>query len=162
MAVTSEEARWTGADIYGFPKFLADISIVDEGTHTRCQVRHRGVDVLSMRVDARSATPFENPATLLNVRDDGHVIECLFDTSGDRNVDAGLGGVSLELGQHAIAEELRQMGLRAASGRGLYMPRARATLGIGVDLGKLPPRPIAAPARVSGATNGRGAAAARH
>jgi hypothetical protein len=142
MLVTSDEARFAGVEIYGFPKSLAEISIVDEDAHTRGEVRQRGVDVLTLRVESRLTKPFEDPATLLNVRRDGHVIECLFEISGDRSIDSRSGSVVLELGHHAIADELREIGLRTGSGRGLYAPHAAAVLGIGVDLGPLPPRPL--------------------
>jgi hypothetical protein len=149
MPVTSEEARWAGVDNYGFPKIVADIAIVDEGSHTRCQVHHRGVHVLTLSVQPRTAKPFQQPLTLLNVRDDHRVVKCVFDVSGERSIDSGRGGVSLELGHHAIAEELRQIGLRTAGGRALHAPHVRAVLGRGIDLGRLPARTSSAASRVS-------------
>lgn len=137
MPVTSEEARWSGADNYGFPKILANIAITDEDGRTACVVRHRGVHVLTLSVQSRAVEPFERPSTLLNVRDDEHVIRCEFDIGGTGGVAAAAGGVSLELGHHAIAEDLREVGLRADAGRALYLPQLHARLGRGVDLGLL-------------------------
>lgn len=149
MPVTTEEARWGGADNYGFPKFLAEIAITHGGDQTLCTVTHRGVHVLGLRVDARPCEPFRDTTTLFNVRDDGRVIECTFETSGERAVAPAAGGVALELGQHAIADELGQLGVRPAGGRGLYLPTARGVLGKGIDLGPLPARAEAAPPGVS-------------
>lgn len=137
MPVTSEEARWAGVDNYGFPKILASIAISEKDGGMSCVVRHRGVHVLTLAVQSRSLEPIERPNTLINVRDDEHVIRCEFKLEGEGGVATAPGGVSLTLGHHAIAEDLRQIGIRADSGRALYMPRLHAQLSRGVDLGPL-------------------------
>ena len=41
LPVTTEEARWGGVEIYGFPKFIAEINFKEEGDMRRCRVRAR-------------------------------------------------------------------------------------------------------------------------
>ncbi len=138
MPVTTEQARWGGVDNYGFPKTLADIRIVDRGSSKHCSVHQAGRHVLSMQVDVESTEPFEEHSTCLSVRDDGLVIASTFDLAGERSEQERAGGVSLELGPHAIADQLEQIGLRPHTGRALYIPRARARLGKGIEIGPLP------------------------
>jgi len=147
MQVTSEEARWTGVENYGFPKVVADIRVVDEDACVSCTAYQGGIHVLTMRVDRAPTQRFEHAEALLNVRVDGTVTRCKFAMDGDRNVSATVGGVTLELGSHALADQLRDIDLRLDSGRGLYAPHAHALLSRAQELGPLHARKPAATAR---------------
>lgn len=140
MVVTSEEARWAGVDIFGFPKFVADIDVRYRDGLVTCTCHHRGVHVLSLRVDARATQQLEDRSVFLNVRRDGRIIEANFDRSGQLGQGDEPGGVGIELGDDAIADQLRAIGVRLNTGRAIYLPHCHGVLHKAVDLG-----PLAAP-----------------
>jgi hypothetical protein len=135
LVVTTEEARWTGVEIHGFPKIVADIDIEHREGSTRCTGTHRGVHVLTLDVAEQPTAPFDDRAILLNVRHDGRLIRSDFERRGVMGASERPGGVTLTLGQHAIADQLRDIGVRLDSGRGFHLPRCRAVLGKAIELG---------------------------
>jgi hypothetical protein len=50
LPVTTEEARCVGVELYGFPKFVAEIMFEDTGQARRCRVRADGRDIVSLEV----------------------------------------------------------------------------------------------------------------
>lgn len=102
-----------------------------------CTCHHRGVHVLSLRVDARATKPLERRAVFLNVRRDARMIEADFDRSGQLGQGDEPGGMGIELGDDAIADQLRAIGVRLETGRAIYLPHCHGVLHKAVDLGPL-------------------------
>jgi len=146
LPVTTEDARWPGVENFGFPKFVADIQIKSEDGATLCTVDHAGQHVLTMRVRARETSETELRDRFLTVRADGMVVASTFDSEGELAIDPVPGGVTLELGNHAIADQLRELAVRLGTGRALYGPRRRGVLSTGIDV---------APLETVAGTNGR-------
>lgn len=145
MPVTSEEARWGGVENYGFPKFVADIRIAPENGGHACEVHHAGVHVLTLRVEGRPTTRGKFVDHNFTVRGDGVVVSSTFDVDGELSEAERPGGVVLELGRHAIADQLRQLDLQVAGGRALYVPRAHGILSAGKEVGRLARMPASPP-----------------
>jgi len=137
LPVTTEEARWTGVENYGFPKIVADVRIASDDGARICTVDHAGQHVLTMRVNAHPTEPGSLRDRNLTVRGDGMVIASTFDSEGELAVDTAPGGVHLELGYHAIADQLRELGVRIESGRAVYAPRRRAVMSVAIEVAPL-------------------------
>jgi hypothetical protein len=137
LPVTTEDARWPGVENFGFPKFVADIQIKSENATQLCTVDHGGQHVLTMRVQARETSETELRDRFLTVRADGMVVASTFESAGELAIDPLPGGVTLELGNHAIADQLREIDVRLGTGRAFYGPRRRGVLGIGIDVAPL-------------------------
>ncbi len=82
------------------------------------------------------------------------VIESRFDMEGAVGDAERPGGVTLELGYHAIADQLRALELVAESGRAFYAPRMSAVLGPPVERGPLPEALVRATAQPGAAREG--------
>jgi hypothetical protein len=109
LPVTQEFTLQAGQDIWGYPKFLADIDIAEHSGRVTCTLNHDGVHVLTLRLreGGRIKLP-ERPLPTYSLRDD-----VLRRTQWAQHADtrARLGGAKLTLGSHPIADELRTLGL---------------------------------------------------
>src|SRR3954453_4892673 len=99
-----------GREIWGFPKFLADITIT-EGRHAdECLLVHEGRKVLRLDIAQGIPTPVRDTALdALSFRDGVlRRTRWSLDGGGSRVRPSG---ARLELGDHPIADELRGLGL---------------------------------------------------
>lgn len=148
MLVTTEEARWPGVENYGFPKIVGDIDIAVQEAAVACTAHQGGRHVLTLEVETGPTSPFTETALMLNVRSDGQVTSCTFEMSGQRLEGRDQGRVALTLGEHAIADQLRMIGLSTTSGRVKYVSQGRGVLSRATELGRLPePAAASAPAQ---------------
>lgn len=99
-----------GRTIWGYPKFMAEIDISEQPHATTCTLRHDGSLVLSFTI-RRGIRPWPRvPNVPTYTYLDGVLRRTPWETYpvGTRG---RLGGATLELGPHPIAEELRSLGL---------------------------------------------------
>jgi hypothetical protein len=99
-----------GREIWGYPKYLADIEI-DEGedeTTTTMSVGERFAISLTVRDPGPMRAPRQTPATYTFL--DGVLRRTEWETRGPRALVSG-SGAAVALGEGAIAEELRSLGL---------------------------------------------------
>lgn len=128
LPVTTEIAREVGAEFAGYPKFVAGIEFVEEGHWITCELKADTQHVLTLhgrKLEVKRFPRFRvNPITyrrgyllrselVISERDMGH------SKSGE--------DVKLELGEHQIAEELRDMKLGRVLGY-RYCPQAQGIL----------------------------------
>jgi hypothetical protein len=100
-----------GREMWGFPKFIADIDI-EAGAHGagRCTFEHDGVHVLTLGLGASLPVPSRDTALDAFSYREG----VLRRTQWSLHAGASrlrIGGARLELGDHPIATELRGLGL---------------------------------------------------
>ncbi len=110
LPVTTSFSRDAGRDIWGFPKTVDDIGFQDEGARRSCRWAADGQHVLSLSMlrGGRRRMP-DAPQRAYAWRDG-----VLYETPsimGGEGVRVGLAGVTLTLGTHPIADELRHLGL---------------------------------------------------
>ncbi|CAB4790362.1 unannotated protein [freshwater metagenome] len=127
-----------GRDIWGFPKFVTDIEI-DEGVH-----RDTGTlkidGELALRISIAHGVPTRLPDTSLAAYSCGDGVlrrtEWRLDGEGSRGRP---GGVKIELGNNAFADELRVLGFPRRALMSGSMRRVRMTFGDAeiVDLNQL-------------------------
>lgn len=99
-----------GREIWGFPKFLADITITEGRRADSCELVHDGRMVLRLEIAHGVPTPVRDAALdALSFRDGVlRRTRWSLDGSGSRVRPSG---ARLELGEHPIAAELRSLGL---------------------------------------------------
>jgi hypothetical protein len=127
LPVTQAFTLEAGQRIWGYPKFLADIEITERRHHVSCTLAHDGVYVLTL--DVHEGGPIRLPMRDLptySLRDD---VLRRTPWEQEAKVRARIGGASLELGSHPIADELISLGLPKRALMTTTMRRMRATFG---------------------------------
>jgi len=127
MPVTTEEARLAGVEIYGFPKFIAEISFEDAGKMCRCRVRAEGKDIIILEVDKLVTEPQSEDIYTYTVKHD-QLLRTLVQAQGQNSISDVRGGASYTLGDHPIAEELRALEMDKTSLLHRYAPQMRSML----------------------------------
>ena len=108
MPVTTEETRRDGVEWYGFTKFIADIGFEDVGEMRRCRVGAGGKDIITLDVKKMDTEPISLDFHVYTVKD-GQLMRTLVQTYGQAGTSSLTGGASYILGDHIIAEELRNL-----------------------------------------------------
>jgi hypothetical protein len=127
LPVTTEDARWTGVENYGFPKFLADISFEETADLQRCRLEVEGREILTLEVTKGATEPQSWEIHNYTVRE-GALVTSLFQAQGPNHTSGAPGGARCALGDHPLAEELRALGMELTSVRHQYAPQVQATL----------------------------------
>jgi hypothetical protein len=126
LPVTTSFSRDAGRDIWGFPKTVAEITFADVGERRRCRLDADGVHVLTLEAGrGGTRTLAEIPQDAFAWRDG-----MLFKTPSRmaaEGVGFRLGGASLTLGAHPMADELRGLGLPRRALSTTSFTRWRAT-----------------------------------
>lgn len=128
VPVTAEIPRFLGVEIGGYPKFLADINYLEEPEWLSCEVKVDNQLILRLRgrklKTKTIARSYLNPISYRN----GFLLRSeLVMSQRETGISQANESVDLVLGQHSLAEELKQLNL----GRILqyqYCPSARAIL----------------------------------
>jgi hypothetical protein len=128
LPVTTEIARVVGAEFAGYPKFLADIKFSEEDSWLICELIAENHLILTMRgrkLPTQQVPRFRvSPITHRR----GHILRSELVIS-EREMGHTKDGqsVKIELGDHPIAEELKELDFGRVLGYG-YCPQAQAIL----------------------------------
>lgn len=129
LPVTDEFSCRAGVELYGFPKWVADITVEQEASHARLRFSsdHRPVLTLDARCaeGTRSFAPLSIDAYSHR---DGALWRCRFTVAGE-GVGVLPGGARLKLGSHAIAGELENLRLSRHALCVSRIARMRASFG---------------------------------
>jgi hypothetical protein len=110
LPVDGEFTCEAGQTIWGFPKFVTDISqSSDNGAETSI-LRADGEHVLTQSMRTGGSRSFSERTQVSYSCRDGVVYRTPSTMSGE-GIGVRLGGVKLELGPHPLADELRSLGL---------------------------------------------------
>jgi acetoacetate decarboxylase len=97
-----------GREIWGYPKFMAGIGLATLDGRTTCALAQDGVSILTLTVrEGGVRMPTQSPPTYTFL--DGVLRRTEWEGFGTAR--GRLGGASLHLGDHPIADELRTLGL---------------------------------------------------
>jgi hypothetical protein len=127
LPVTTEEALIGGVEIYGYPKFLADISFEEVGEVRRCRVRADGKEILTLEV-RKSPTKMESYDTYTYTVKDGQLLRTILKVQGQNSTNYVSGGASYTLGDHPIAAEIKALGIESISVMHRYSPQLKMLL----------------------------------
>ncbi len=127
LPVTTEEALVYGVELWGDPKFIAEINFEETGRQRRCQLRAEGKDILTLEVEkVATSERFVNYYTY-TVKD-GRILRTLMQFQGEIGVARLRGGASCILGDHPVADELRALDLCKTAVERIYAPRVQSLL----------------------------------
>ena len=127
IPVTTEEALVGGVEIYGYPKFLAEISFEEAGEIRRCRVRAGGKSIITLEV-VKSATEPQSYDNYTYTIKDGQLLRTLYQVQGQNSTNYTKGGASFTLGDHPIAAELSSLEMDKVSVMHRYAPRLKMLL----------------------------------
>ena len=113
LPVNQDFTREAGYEIWGFPKTVEDIRFEYTGTSARCALHMDGQHVLTLEVPRGEGTSSEDSPGIGYTYKDGvpHRTQTTMGAEGSF-LSPGREGVTLELGSHPIADDLRSLGLR--------------------------------------------------
>ena len=132
LPVTQEFTLEAGRTIWGYPKFMAEIDIVEHPGGARVLLASDGEEILQL--DLRHGwVSMPSRAIPTYTYTDGVLRETKWTTSG--RARGRLGGGRLELGTHPIAKELRGLGLPKKPIAVQTVPEMRATFGASTIIG---------------------------
>lgn len=109
LPVTTEVARKAGVEFAGYPKFLAEITFEKDGEWVKCHLHEAGQNILTLsgREGVLSNMP-RSRMQPITVRE-GYMLRCELVVSERQQMSGrGAGGARLELGDHPIAQEVRE------------------------------------------------------
>ncbi len=110
LPVDGELTCEAGRKIWGFPKFVTQIDIETEGDVERSTLTVDGQLVLTQTVKMGGSRSFTDRKQIAYSLLDGIVSRIPSDMSAE-DLGARIGGATLELGSHPMADELRSLGL---------------------------------------------------
>lgn len=130
LPVTTEEACVAGIDVWGFPKFVAQIALEEDAAGCRCRVHADGREIVTLEIGtvpiASLDERMEHPVFTVKKNE---VLRTVVVDEGCRGQRADGEGVRVVVGDHPRADVLRRLGL------GTTLGQSR-----GVDLKALLPR----------------------
>lgn len=128
LPVTTQEACDVGLGIWGLPKVVADdISFRDVGWMRECELHEDGEHVLTLSApmgETRSEARRFYAFSIL----DGELLKALVDTRGQYYTWSVPGRASFSLGQHEVAQELRELEVRNIAIAGLFTSSTKSRL----------------------------------
>ncbi len=127
LPVTTQVAYDFGVEIWGYPKIVAEISFEDVGQVRRCRLRAEGKDIVTLDVN-KLATRARSMNYYSYTVKDGQILKTLIQTQGQYGIARFRGGASYTLGDHPIAQELRDLGMGKRAVERLYAPRVQSML----------------------------------
>jgi hypothetical protein len=121
LPVTTEEARLGGVYFYNYPKFLADITIENKGERIVTTLKEK--DDLILKMSAKKL-PLKKPGAVeyhtFSIKDN-QILHTLIEGKAERIGYSMMGKFAeIELGDHAVAEELKELNLGQNSHSGQY------------------------------------------
>lgn len=127
LPVTTQEAYDFGVELWGYPKFVAEINFEELRNLRRCRLRAEGKDIVTLEVKklairARSMTYHTYTAK------DGQLLRTLVQLQGRYGIARFRGGASYTLGDHPITEELQTLGMGKTAVERMYVPQAQSVL----------------------------------
>jgi len=127
LPVTTQAARDFGVEIWGYPKFIAEISFEDVGEMRHCRLWAEKKNIVTLEIKKSATKPRSINFYTYTVKD-GQILRTLVQTQGQYSITRFPGGASYTLGDHPIAEELRALGMgKTAVGR-FYAPQVQSLL----------------------------------
>ncbi|MGY1710645.1 acetoacetate decarboxylase family protein [Geodermatophilus sp. SYSU D00758] len=114
LPVTTAEARDAGRELWGFPKFVADVAFTEGPGPRRAQLSEGGRRVLTLTGRGRGPVLTDRRPAVMYTEHGGRLVETVVSTTGQLRLGWGPRAGRLELGDHPVADELRTLGVDPA------------------------------------------------
>jgi len=126
MPVTTDEALWSGREIFAVPKSLAEISFGLATDRRSARVSIGGRHVLTLEVEEQPTRPYSGDTYYYAMRG-GKVLRAREAVRGEAGLAEGRGARYI-LGDHPIADAVRRLGLGMEAVSSRYAPHMESFL----------------------------------
>ncbi len=127
LPVTTERARELGVDLFGYPKFVADITFDDYENSLKCTVHHENQLMLTLEVPKMEVEEEFSENHSFTVKDD-KLLRTRVTSQGFSGSSNERGKAKLKLGNHPISKEIKKLLLMNKSFGHSYMPKRQTVL----------------------------------
>ncbi|HPJ94958.1 MAG TPA: acetoacetate decarboxylase family protein [Deltaproteobacteria bacterium] len=135
LPVTTERARIGGVEMYGYPKFLADIVFTDEGSKLACTLSEGGRNILTLKgKKLKTGTEKVNRFKTYSIKEGVPLAANVYMNPIEFGKSMSGKAAQLTLGDHVIADQLRKLDLSDKPLFFQYMPMMEAILYAGRNL----------------------------
>jgi len=129
LPVTTERARKGGVEMYGYPKFLADIVFSHEGNMLVCTLSEGGRNILTLKGKKLKTSPEKvNRFKTFSVKDAVPLAANVYMNPREFGKSISRNAAQLTLGNHDISGQLRELDLSEKPLFFQYMPLMEAIL----------------------------------
>jgi hypothetical protein len=136
LPVTCVEARDPGRGEWGYTKFVVDMDFFISPEYQECRLSEGNRHILDIRVQRRGFYLRDNkPLTTFTVKD-GDLIKTVIPQTAAKRVSLLTGGSHLKLGDHPMAESIRNLGISSRPFMSIYYPERSAILPSGTVIEK--------------------------
>lgn len=115
LPVTTRIAREAGRAVWGYPKFVADMAFEFRPETHRVELREDGQDVLSLEVERRGRLVQDRKPLVTYSEHHGELIRTELPVRSTYHAGIGRPYGHLELGDHPIGKELRELDISSES-----------------------------------------------
>jgi len=127
LPVTTQAALDFGVEIWGYPKFIAEISFEDVGEMRRCRLQAEKKDIVTLEIK-KLATRDRLISLYTYTVKKGQILRTLVQSKGEYGITRFPGGASYTLGDHPIADELKSLGMGKTALGCFFAPQVQSLL----------------------------------
>lgn len=135
MPVTLASVRDAGRARFGLPRFVADLDFDEAPARRHLRLSEDGADILSLTVHPRGPVKTDGTSVITYSSLGGRLIETEATVVGHRQAHFGPGSGELTLGDHAVAERLRELSVSPQPIRTMSYLDARMNVPTGRPVG---------------------------
>jgi hypothetical protein len=129
LPVTTERARKGGVEMYGYPKFLADIVFSHEGNMLVCTLTEGGHNILTLKGKKLRTSPEKvNRFKTFSIKDDVPLAANVYMNPREFGKSISPKAAQLTIGDHTISGKLRELDMGEKPLFFQYMPLMEAIL----------------------------------
>lgn len=130
LPVTTEIARWGGVELYGFPKFVADINFDRSAKKTTCKLSHNGQHILTLDAKKIKTSLTEKPLRFraFSMLDGNPMCANVYTNRLQYGQSMMPNAAKLTLGDHPIAQTLKSLKLSSFPLMLQYIPQNELAL----------------------------------
>lgn len=139
MPVTHLPARDGGRLVWGYPKFVADMTFEDSIETLRCTLSEGGYDILTHTLRPAGRPSVTSGSIVLYSVLEGELLALDVPMSGISRRRRGAAAGRLELGNHQVADELKELGINPEPFLGRRLSDLRLALTFGHAVGEARP-----------------------
>lgn len=135
LPVTTREAHDAGRQLWGFPKFVADMDFAEEGQVRGVELSENGRHILTVTVRPGGPVLADHRPLIAYTTLGGQLLETVVPAAGHVRFRPGREGGRLDLGEHPVADHLRRLGISAEPVAVFSYLDHRSVLPAGVPIG---------------------------
>lgn len=109
LPVTKSVARDAGRGQWGYTKFVADMAFTNTPEFHQCALSEKGESILTLRVAKKGFSKKDNKPVITYSVKDGNLIKTVIPQKGRMRMCFNMKGSFLKLGEHPVAQTIRDL-----------------------------------------------------